>query len=71
MQSWALWPGCVALLLVRALMAAVESALSGVSELKARELATQNGRAGRRVLRLRTQRETTAASLRIGMVLSG
>jgi len=71
MQSWALWPGCVALLFVRALMAAAESALSGVSELKARELATQNGRAGRRVLRLRTQRETTAASLRIGMVLSG
>jgi len=71
MQSWALWPGCVALLFVRALMAAAESALSGVSDLKARELATQNGRAGRRVLRLRTQRETTAASLRIGMVLSG
>ncbi len=71
MQSWALWPGCVALLLVRALMAAAESALSGVSELKAKELATQHGRSGRRVLRLRTQRETTAASLRIGMVLSG
>lgn len=71
MPSWALWLGCVVLLLVRALMAAVESALSGVSELKAKELATQHGRAGRRVLRLRTQRETTAASLRIGMVLSG
>jgi CBS domain containing-hemolysin-like protein len=52
-------------------MAAAESALSGVSELKAKELATQHGRSGRRVLRLRTQRETTAASLRIGMVLSG
>jgi len=71
MPSWALWLGCVGLLLVRALMAAAESALSGVSELKAKELATQHGRAGRRVLRLRTQRETTASSLRIGMVLSG
>ncbi len=71
MPSWALWPWCVALLIVRALMAATESALSGVSDLKAKELATQHGRAGRRVLRLRTQREMTAASLRIGMVLSG
>jgi len=71
MQSWALWLGCVSLLLLRALMGAAESALSGVSELKAKELATQYGRAGRRVLRLRTQRETTASSLRIGMVLSG
>ena len=71
MPSWALWPGCVALLLIRALMAAAESALSGVSELKAKELATQYGRAGRRVLRLRTHREMTASSLRMGMVLSG
>jgi putative hemolysin len=71
MPSWALWPGCVALLLLRALMAAAESALSGVSELKAKELATHHGRAGRRVLRLRTHREMTASSLRIGMVLSG
>ena len=71
MPSWALWPWCVALLIIRALMAAAESALSGVSELKAKELATRYGRAGRRVLRLRTQREMTASSLRIGMVLSG
>ncbi|HZX40731.1 MAG TPA: hemolysin family protein [Myxococcaceae bacterium] len=71
MPSWALWPWCVALLIIRALMAAAESALSGVSDLKAKELATRHGRAGRRVLRLRTQREMTAASLRIGMVLSG
>src|SRR5262252_9558598 len=71
MPSWALWLGCVGLLLLRALMGAAESALSGVSDLKAKELATQHGRAGRRVLRLRTHRETTASSLRIGMVLSG
>ncbi|HVP62356.1 MAG TPA: hemolysin family protein [Myxococcaceae bacterium] len=71
MPSWALWPWCVALLILRALMAAAESALSGVSELKAKELATRHGRAGRRVLRLRTHREMTAASLRMGMVLSG
>jgi putative hemolysin len=71
MSSWALWLGCVALLVLRALMAAAESALAGTSELKARELATQAGRAGRRVLRLRTHREATASALRIGMVLSG
>ena len=71
MPSWALWPGCVVLLLLRAFMAAAESALSGVSDLKAKELATLHGRPGRRVLRLRTQREMTASSLRIGMVLSG
>jgi putative hemolysin len=71
MPSWALWLGCVALLVLRAMMAAAESALSGTSELKARELATQAGRAGRRVLRLRTHREATASALRIGMVLSG
>jgi CBS domain containing-hemolysin-like protein len=71
MPFWALWLGCVGLLLLRALMGAAESALSGVSELKAKELATRYGRAGRRVLRLRTHRETTASSLRIGMVLSG
>ncbi len=71
MPSWALWPGCVVLLLLRAMMAAAESALSGVSDLKAKELATLHGRPGRRVLRLRTQREMTASSLRIGMVLSG
>jgi CBS domain containing-hemolysin-like protein len=71
MPSWVLWLGCVALLVLRAMMAAAESALSGTSELKARELATQAGRAGRRVLRLRTHREATASALRIGMVLSG
>ena len=71
MPFWALWLGCVGLLVLRALMAAVESALSGVSELKARELAVQHGRAGQRVLWLRTHRETTASSIRVGMVLSG
>ena len=71
MPFWALWLGCVGLLVLRAMMAAVEAALSGVSEMKARELASQYGRAGRRVLWLRTHRETTASSIRVGMVLSG
>ena len=71
MPFWALWLGCVGLLVLRAMMAAVESALSGVSEMKARELASQHGRAGRRVLWLRTHRETTASAIRVGMVLSG
>src|SRR5262249_50987253 len=60
MPFWALWLGCVGLLVLRALMAAVESALSGVSELKARELASPHGRAGRRVPRLPPPPGTTA-----------
>jgi putative hemolysin len=71
MPSWALWLGCFGLLLVRALLAAAESALSGVSDLRAHELATEGGRRGARVLWLRTNREDTAAALRIGMVLCG
>ncbi len=71
MPSWAMWLGCFGLLGLRALMGATESALSGISEMRAKELAASFGRAGRRVLRSRTDREPTAASLRIGMVLSG
>jgi putative hemolysin len=71
MPSWALWLGCFGLLLVRALLGAAEAALAGVSDLRAHELATEYGRRGARVLRLKTQREPTAAALRMGMVLCG
>jgi len=71
MPSWALWLGCFGLLLVRALLGAAESALSGISDLRARELASEAGRRGTRVLKLKVDREPTAAGLRIGMVLCG
>ncbi|MGO8971466.1 MAG: hemolysin family protein [Myxococcaceae bacterium] len=71
MPSWALWLGCFGLLLVRALLGAAEAALSGISDLRARELATEYGRRGIRVLKLKSNREATAAALRMGMVVSG
>ncbi len=71
MPSWALWLGCFGLLLVRALLGAADAALSGISDLRAHELATEFGRRGARVLKLKTEREATAAALRMGMVLSG
>lgn len=71
MPSWALWLGCFGLLFVRALLGAAEAALSGVSDLRAHELAQEYGRRGARVLRLKTEREATATALRMGMVLSG
>ncbi|NOK03181.1 MULTISPECIES: hemolysin family protein [Myxococcus] len=72
MPTWTLWVACLALSFVRALVAASESALYGVSDLRAQELAnTQPGRATRRVLRHKTDREPVATALRLGMVLSG
>jgi CBS domain containing-hemolysin-like protein len=52
-------------------MAAADLALHGTSELRAKELAAQRGQAGRRVLRQKTEREHTAAALRLGSVLTG
>jgi putative hemolysin len=71
MPSWALWLGCFGLLFLRALLAASEGALSGISDLRAHELAEEQGRRGARVLKLKTNREDTAAALRMGMVLCG
>jgi putative hemolysin len=71
MPSWALWLGCFGLLFVRALLGAAETALSGVSDFRAHELADEHGRRGARVLKLKTNREETAAALRMGMVLCG
>jgi CBS domain containing-hemolysin-like protein len=52
-------------------VAAAESALYGTSDLRAQELAEDNSRAARRVLRHKTEREATATALRLGSVLSG
>jgi len=71
MPSWALWLGCFGLLFVRALLGAAETALSGISDLRAHELSAEQGGPGARLVKLKTNREATAAALRMGMVLSG
>jgi CBS domain containing-hemolysin-like protein len=71
MPTWALWAACLALCFLRSLVAAAESALYGTSDLRAQELAEEKGRAAKRVLRHKTEREATATALRLGMVLSG
>ncbi|MFN0061569.1 MAG: hemolysin family protein [Myxococcaceae bacterium] len=71
MPFWALWAVCFLALAMRALVAAAESALYLTSDLRAKQLARDFPRAGRRVVRHKTEREVTAAALRLGMVLSG
>jgi putative hemolysin len=71
MPSWLLWLGCFGLLFVRALLGAAETALSGISDLRAHELSAEQDRPGVQLLKLKTDREATAAALRMGMVLSG
>ena len=71
MPTWAMWVGCVGLIVLRGLLAAAESALYGTSDLRAKELAAVHPKRGSRVFRHKTNREATAASLRFGMVLSG
>ncbi len=66
-----MWVVCAGLIIVRALIAAAESALYGTSDLRAKELSTIHPQRGQRVLRHKSEREATAASLRFGMVLSG
>jgi putative hemolysin len=71
MPTWPLWAVCLVLLFLRGLFAAAESALYGISDLRARELERAHPRRGKRLLKLRTEREATAASIRFSMVLSG
>lgn len=71
MPTWPLWAVCFGLVVLRGLLATVESALYGLSDMRARELTSQHPRRGPRLSRLKTEREATAASLRFGMVLSG
>jgi putative hemolysin len=71
MPTWAMWAICLGLLLMRGLLGAAESALTGVSDARAHELKNVHPRRGLRLLRLKTDRESTAAALRFGMVLMG
>ncbi|MBK7860928.1 MAG: HlyC/CorC family transporter [Archangiaceae bacterium] len=71
MPTWAMWAVCLGLLAVRGLLAAMEAALYGTSDLKAKELVAVHPRRGPRVQRLKTEREASTASLRFGAVLAG
>jgi len=52
-------------------MVAIEVALQAVSEARARELATESPRRGRRLLKVKVDPEGTAAALRLGTTLAG
>ena len=71
MPTWVLWTACLALVFLRGLVAAAESALYGTSDLRAQELAETHPAPGERVLRHKTEREATATALRVGSVLCG
>jgi CBS domain containing-hemolysin-like protein len=66
-----MWLACLLLLIARALIAAAESALYGTSDMRAKELVAHHPSAGKRLVRQKTEREATAASLRVGMVMCG
>ncbi|MFO0598507.1 MAG: hemolysin family protein [Myxococcaceae bacterium] len=70
MPTWGMWVIWLVLLLVRGFFAAMEAALQSVSDERLKELAKDSHRA-RRVVRLRSDPEATAAAIRSGMVLSG
>src|SRR4051812_2675172 len=71
MPTWAMWFACLGLLFERAVIAASETALYLTSDMRAKQLSLESGRAGARVLSQKTDREVTAAVLRIGAVLAG
>jgi putative hemolysin len=71
MTLWAIWLIAAGFLFGRSLLAGVEAALHAVSALRANELAELYPGAGRRVLLLKTEREASAAALRIGSIVCG
>ncbi len=71
MSVWPLWGIGFFLLLVRGLLAAVEAALQATSETRAKELVEVHQRRATRIVKLKQEREATAAALRFAMVLCG
>lgn len=71
MPTWAIWVACLGFILFRGLLAAAEAALYGTSDLRAKELEQVHPRRGRRVFRHKTEREATAATLRLAITLLG
>ncbi len=66
-----MWGAALGFLVLRALLAAAESALYSTSDARVKELAAIYPRTARRVLHLHAEREATAAVLRTGMTLAG
>ena len=71
MPTWGMWAILVLLLIIRGLLAAMEAALQTLSDERAKELAAAGLPRAQRLLKLKTDPEATAASIRLGMVLSG
>jgi putative hemolysin len=71
MPTWGMWAFLLLLLIVRGMLAAMEAALQALSDDQARELAKAGSHRARRLLKLKTDPEATAAAIRLGMVLSG
>lgn len=71
MPTWALWLACLGLSLARALIAAADAALYGASDDELKELSAGRPAPFQRVMRLKNDREGSAAALRFGMVLTG
>ncbi len=71
MPTWGMWAVVVGLLLIRGLLNAVEASLQSLSDAQIKEVGLRSPRGGRRLGRLKSDPEATAAALRTGMVLSG
>lgn len=71
MPTWGMWAILLVLLVFRGLLAAMEAALQTLSDERAKDLAKEGGHQAQRLLKLKTDPEASAASLRMGMVLSG
>ena len=66
-----MWAILSMLLILRGLLAAMEAALQTLSDERAKELAKAGDHRAQRLLKLKNDPEATAASIRMGMVLSG
>jgi putative hemolysin len=71
MPTWGMWAILFVLLIFRGLLAAMEAALQALSDDRAKELAAQGSLRAQRLLKLKTDPEGTAASIRMGMVIFG
>jgi putative hemolysin len=71
MSTWVMWLVLAVLLTARGLLAAVEAALQSLSDPQVKALAKEHPRRGGRLLKLKSDVESTAAALRSGMVLLG
>ena len=71
MPTWGMWAFLLVLLVLRGLLAAMEAAIQAVSDDRVKDLAKAGSQRAKRLARLRADPESTAAALRLAMVLSG